>query len=303
MSTRVSLGHAVVLSPGPWQPHGELPDGVDAIGFIVTDGLISRDLRLASGVASDLLGPGDFAGLDADAEDAFLPLRTRWVVCATKTQVTYLDQALMATLRQRPEISARLLARAAQQANRQAAHRALSQLPRVDLRLLSLLWLLAERWGRVGTQGIVVPVALTHEALGRMVGARRPTVSLALKRLDRQGAVHRRDDGAWVLSPDSTIRLQPDDRGSISAPAPEAILTEAPPESGDGTTSMSAPPAAGTILTTEQLAQRVEELVDEHAGSRVRMQELIARSKTTRRQEANSAEHRAAGSTKPEEKA
>lgn len=246
------------------------------VGFFVTDGLISRDLLLASGVASDLLGPGDFAGLDLDAEDAFLPVETQWVVCAAKTQVSYLDESLMAALRRRPQISARLLTRAAQQANRQAVHRALSQLPRVELRIVALLWLLAERWGRVATGGIVVPVALTHEALGRMVGARRPTVSLALKRLHEQGEVRRRDDGSWMLDPGSVTMLQSGgDAGP--APTPESLLTQAPANSEDDATTVAAPRAEGRLTTTEELAERVEQLSDEHEESRTRMQELIAR--------------------------
>ncbi len=270
-----SPGRAVVLAPGPWDPGADRGPGGSAVGFFVTDGLISRDLLLGSGVASDLLGPGDFAGLDADAEDAFLPVETQWVVCADGTQVSYLDESLVAALRRRPLIAARLLARAAQQANRQAVHRALSQLPRVEQRILALLWLLAERWGRVAGDGIVVPVALTHEALGRMVGARRPTVSLALKGLDEQGLVRRRDDRSWVLRPGSVALLGADAEAG-PAPTPESLLAHVPPTEDDGATTVAAPPANGRLSTTEELADRVEQLSDEHEDSRLRMQELIA---------------------------
>ena len=40
---------------------------------------------------------------------------------------------------------------------------------------------------------------LTHEALGRLIGARRPTVTLALKVLDGQDRLERLPDGAWLL--------------------------------------------------------------------------------------------------------
>ncbi len=274
-------GHTAKLAPGPWVPGEELPDDVHPVGFMVADGLLSRDLLLGSGVASDLLGPGDLVGFGND-EAAFLPIETKWVVCAP-SQVTYLDLSLIEALRQRPEVSSRLVARAAQQATRQAAHRAISQLPRVELRLLALFWLLAERWGRVGTLGIVVPVALTHEALGRMVGARRPTISLALKELDEEGAVHRRGDGSWLLSAESTTRLKTDAAPS-AVPAAEALpsaLPRARKPRGGRLPPVELPPQLATVRS-DDLARRVARLVEEHAVNRERMQAALERSAAAR---------------------
>ena len=93
--------------------------------------------------------------------------------------------------------------RLAMQAHRLAVQGAICQLARVELRVLALLWHLAERWGRVGREGVVLPVKLTHETLGRFVGARRPSVTLAMGQLADDGLVTRRDDGAWVLPPRS----------------------------------------------------------------------------------------------------
>jgi hypothetical protein len=45
-------------------------------------------------------------------------------------------------------------------------HAAITQLPRVDRRVLALLWQLAERWGRVTPSGVEVRLELTHETLG-----------------------------------------------------------------------------------------------------------------------------------------
>jgi CRP/FNR family transcriptional regulator, cyclic AMP receptor protein len=275
---RSVTGHAAALSPGPWRPGEELPDGVLPLGFMVTQGLLSRELLLGSGVASDLLGPGDLVGLGADS-GSFLPTTTRWVVCSP-SQVTYLDEALMERLRERPEVASRLLSRAAMQSTRQATHRAISQLPRVELRLLAFLWLLAERWGRVGTHGIVVPMALTHEALGRMVGARRPTVSLALKQLDEEGAVHRRGDGSWVLSTDSTARLDGGRPPSV-APPPEELASGLPALLGPDPL-VAATHACHRPVRAEELAARVQRLTDEHAHNLERMQQALEHAAVTR---------------------
>lgn len=281
-----SAGRAIRLEPGPWEPAAQLASGQAAIGFLVVEGLVARDVVLGAGVAADLLGPGDLAVAGDDA--GFLPIRVDWFVC-TPAQVTYLDEALLASLRERPDLAARLLFRASQQASRQAVHRTISQLPRVELRLLALLWHLAERWGRVGQHGVVVPIALTHAALGRMVGARRPTVSLALKQLDEEGAVHRRGDGAWVLASASLTRLDAVAAPPSPAPAPEAILAgPAPLADGPLAEPEQAPPGAeatnraATMWSESELIARVEELTAEYLRGLRHVDAAVTRSVTRR---------------------
>ena len=62
-----------------------------------------------------------------------------------------------------------------------------------------LLWRVAKRWGRADSDGIVLPVHLTHELLGSLVSAQRATVTRALGRLADEGSVVRRDDGLLVV--------------------------------------------------------------------------------------------------------
>jgi hypothetical protein len=63
------------------------------------------------------------------------------------------------------------------------------------------LWNIADRFGRVRSDGVLVPLPLSHAALGRLVGS-RPTVSLAIKDLTGDGRLSRTRDGYWVLSSD-----------------------------------------------------------------------------------------------------
>jgi DNA-binding GntR family transcriptional regulator len=51
----------------------------------------------------------------------------------------------------------------------------------------------------VTPDGIVVDLPLTHELIGRLVGGRRPTVTLALAELAENGVLVRRDEGGWLL--------------------------------------------------------------------------------------------------------
>ena len=89
------------------------------------------------------------------------------------------------------------------------------QLPRVDQRVLAILWLLAESWGHVTPGGVRLPLALTHETLGALIGARRPTVTLALRKLSEKGSIVRQDSGWLLLEP------PPEPEGTPKELAPE----------------------------------------------------------------------------------
>jgi hypothetical protein len=96
-------------------------------------------------------------------------------------------------------------------AARVATHRAICQISPVEFRLHVLFWHLAERWGHVAADSVVLPVPLRHETLGRLAAAKRPTVTLALQKLAMSELVHRRADGAWLLhgTPPAGLRVDP----------------------------------------------------------------------------------------------
>ncbi|MEA2252606.1 MAG: family transcriptional regulator, cyclic receptor protein [Solirubrobacteraceae bacterium] len=215
---------AVRLPAGSWRRDELAAPARHAFALLVCDGLIVRELDLAGTVAADLLGPGDLVPARPQAEPLLAP-GERWHV-GTRATVAILDDRLLPALHAWPALSSRLIERGARQAARAAEQRAISQLPRVDLRIRALLWHLAERWGRMGTTGVVLPLELTHGALGRLVGARRPTVTLALGDLAREGSVVRRSDGSWVLRADS----RPD--GGRQVRAPGRVLARLGPGAG-----------------------------------------------------------------------
>ena len=125
---------------------------------------------------------------------------TRWTI-VEPVQAALIDERLLTAVRPWPQIAAALLDRVARQEARLSLVHAICQLSRVEDRITSLLWLLADRWGRVGRDGVIVPLRLTHALLGDVVGAARPTVTLALHTLEREKLVVRREDGAWLLAP------------------------------------------------------------------------------------------------------
>lgn len=166
-------------------------------GVLVLDGLANRTLVLDGVASAQLIGCGDLVRVGGD-EEALVATASHWTVIEPLT-VALLDERFLLTVRRWPELVAALFARVAAQDERREVHRAVSQLPRVEDRVHALLWLLAERWGRMTPHGVLLRLRLTHELIGQLVGAKRPTVSLALKQLEERGAVHRRGDGGWLL--------------------------------------------------------------------------------------------------------
>jgi CRP-like cAMP-binding protein len=246
---RARVGVATVeLPPGSWRPENLVRQMHGPFGLIVCKGLIVRELDLAGTLTTDLLGPGDIVALGR-AGDGLLATAERWHVSGQAT-VAILDERILPALHVWPALGSRLIARAARQAARAAEQRAISQLPRVELRIRALLWHLAERWGRMGPSGVVVPLELTHGALGHLVGARRPTVTLALSELARDGAVVRREDGAWILRHDSNPSMP-----AVDGDRPVPIVTLLP-----GMTHL--PPRSRPMVTAQVdarlLAERVQ---------------------------------------------
>ena len=99
-------------------------------------------------------------------------------------------------------------ARAAERAHTLAFNVAIHCLRHVHLRVLALLWHLADRFGRVTREGTHVPLPLSHADLAELVGAQRPSVSVALKRLADAGEVRRAPDNGWLLSHDPPSELR-----------------------------------------------------------------------------------------------
>ena len=91
------------------------------------------------------------------------------------------------------------MGRAVSRSRNIAVNMAIVHQARVDVRLHMLFWHLAARWGRVGSEGVTVPLRLTHAVLAELVAARRPTVTSALTLLSKRGLV-RSTDGGWLLS-------------------------------------------------------------------------------------------------------
>ncbi len=107
-----------------------------------------------------------------------------------------------------PQLGVELFNRGTRRAHHLAVALAIAHHQRVEDRLLLTLWHLAERWGKVTPDGIVVPLPLSHQRLAEIVGAHRPSVTTAMGALAKAGRVSRRDDGNWLLHGDPPEKLR-----------------------------------------------------------------------------------------------
>jgi CRP/FNR family transcriptional regulator, cyclic AMP receptor protein len=224
---RHTVAPLLTLAPGAWSP-GDLR-GDDAVtgpfAVLVLSGLIARDVGLADRVATQLVGAGDAIPL-GDWDDGSQPVHAAWWVAAA-AEVAVLDGRFLAAAQRWPWLTARVVERALRWADRAAALQAMTQLGRVDLRLVALFWHLADRWGQMTPHGVVLPLRLTHEMLGRLVGAQRPTITLALRDLREQAVLRRRGAG-WLLAAGSRELLEPQ-RDRVAADGAEIALVPEPP--------------------------------------------------------------------------
>lgn len=179
---------------GSWGP----PDGGgEALGLLVVDGLVLREVDVGRSVAAELLGPPDLIR-PWDSDGGLGAADVRWTLLG-EVRFAILDEAFVRRAGAWPGLLAGLAARGISRAQTLAVSQAIGNLKRIDQRLLMLFWQLAERWGRVAREQILIDLPLTHEILSRLVGARRPSVTTALGILREQGLVVRRPDGVWAL--------------------------------------------------------------------------------------------------------
>ena len=195
---RELVAATAVAFEGQWDPEEDSDSVRGGIGLLLLEGLIVRRVGRTGRYGAELLGPGDLMRpWQRDGEDVSLPFDTTFRV---------IDQALLALLDARfaaraapyPEVAGALIGRAMQRSRTLVVNMAIAHYPRIDRRLLMLMWHLADRWGRVTPDGIRVPLRLTHQQLADLVASRRPSVTSGLHRLVEEGRLSRLGDD-WLL--------------------------------------------------------------------------------------------------------
>ena len=196
------------LSPGAWDAAAAMEPETHHRGFLIYEGLLAREVEVLGRRCVELLGPGDvMRPWQWDPEGSHVQAEVGWEVLEP-ARLAVLDHALVQRLAPFPQLGVELFSRGIRRAHALAIALAISHHQRVDDRLCLTLWHLAERWGRVTPDGVVVPLPLTHERLATLVGAHRPSVTTAMGDLTREGKLSRREDGEWILHGGPPERLR-----------------------------------------------------------------------------------------------
>ena len=243
-----------------------------SFGALVVEGMLASHMQVGEQAGMRILAPGDVVSPGTVPESMLLAGSGCRVVAPAR--LALLGRDVLVGARRWPRLIAGLHARTAAQIERVAVQLAICQLPRVEDRLLALLWLLAESWGRVTPSGTVLPLGLTHETLGALVGARRPTVTLALGELSERGAVLRQGRTWLLVEP-----FRPASRGGRPPLAP--TITDGEPSLWGAREPAPYPPAV-----REEIAATVDRLHEQHMAMQASTIAGIERTREARRRSA-----------------
>ena len=198
---------AVLTVPaGEWKPGHA--DGQRGFGLLILEGVLTRAAKLLGRTSMELVGKEDLIRpWDEPEEDVSVPYEVSWTVLR-EARMAILDEVFVQRVSPWPGIGAALAGRCARRARWLACQVAMLENPRLEVRLLLLFWHLADRWGRVVPEGVVVAIPLTHQMLGRLVRAQRPSVTASLRELASRDMLIGYHDGDWILRGDPNEQLR-----------------------------------------------------------------------------------------------
>jgi CRP-like cAMP-binding protein len=231
----LSVARVLRRETGEWAAREDAGHGRDGLGLLIVEGLLVRRVGMGGRYGAELLSAGDLLQpAQHDGEQATVPFEASWRVLSP-LRLAVLDLAWMVRMAPFPEVTAELAGRIMERSRRLASLLAIAQHHRLDARLRLFFWELADRYGRVGPDGVRLEVRLTHELISHLVGAHRPSVSAALSRLAQAGEVRRRGRG-WILSgePPALEDLLSRGEGPQESVIPGAPGDEAPSRGGAG---------------------------------------------------------------------
>jgi CRP/FNR family cyclic AMP-dependent transcriptional regulator len=197
---------SVLVRKGRWDAAGDarLVDG--GVGFLVLDGALVRCVTAAHRTGGELLGPGDVLRPAPEAEE---PPFGQYFRAISDVRLAVLDARFTRSAAMVPETLPALMSSIGRRTGAVSRQLVIVQSQAVEDRILVTLRYLADRWGVMTRDGLVLPGFLSHGTLSLLLGARRPSVTSAMVRLIARGLLERREDGRWVLPPEPAGVMAP----------------------------------------------------------------------------------------------
>jgi CRP/FNR family cyclic AMP-dependent transcriptional regulator len=196
-ASRHAIAPGFNLPRGKWD-FAPTPDP-GSLGALIIKGLIVVRIEVGERAHLELLGEGDiispWVGVGSD-----LTVRSHvGSEVVRDLQIALLNRAFAIRTASWPEIHAAVVQRLILRSRRLSLQAAINAVPRIDERLELTLWHLADRFGRMSREGVQLTLPITHEQLSEMVGARRPSVTSALRQLKGRHRLVGKTGRDWIL--------------------------------------------------------------------------------------------------------
>jgi len=169
------------------------------LGLVLIDGVLGREVAIGEHHILELLCHTDVLLIPAAAEPPRIGTAVTLTVLTAST-LAVLSRSFIRAAGRWPSLLSNLHRRVEAQRARLAIQGLTAHPPQAEHRVLLTLWLMADACGHVTADGIVLQFAFTHNVLGRLAAARRPTVTLALRRLQSADCIRRDRHGRLILT-------------------------------------------------------------------------------------------------------
>jgi CRP/FNR family transcriptional regulator, cyclic AMP receptor protein len=184
------------IAPGPFDPRALIGDPAGWLGLLVVEGLALVQVDAGRAPIGWLVGAEDVIR-PWEMDEVSLLASASWQVL-TPMRLALLDADFARRVSGLTPVTDAFVAKAVQTSHWLFAKSLVTGTSVIEERLLLLFALLGERWGKATSAGVVVGMPLTHQMLATLIGARRPSVSTALRGLSSAGLLRRTAEG-WLL--------------------------------------------------------------------------------------------------------
>src|SRR5687768_6351143 len=157
---REAIVPAWQIESGPWTPPAVEPARAQ-FGLLLLDGFLSRETILPDASSIEVLGPGDVMR-PWMTQEGNVEVTVGWEALESSV-IAALDVRFGSVALRHPAVITELMDRHVARSNRVALHLAVCHIVGLDKRLETMLWHLAERWGRVSPEGVILPLRFSHE--------------------------------------------------------------------------------------------------------------------------------------------